>query len=143
MPHLPRRGAGLAPAWDEAEAELRLAHDELLPHKPGGAAEASYGVGEVLRRRGDLAAAEQAFWPPGTGWDPQPGLALLRLAQGRVAAAEAGLRPLLASPPLVDRFAQARLLAAQVEVSIASRRSARPARRLGSWPPSSRPCPAR
>jgi DNA-binding NarL/FixJ family response regulator len=108
-------------AWDEAEAEMRLAHDELLPHKPGGAAEASYGVGEVLRRRGDLAAAEQAFVrAQQLGWDPQPGMALLRLAQGRVDAASAALRSALASPPLVDRFAHARLLAAQVDVSIAA-----------------------
>ena len=107
--------------WDEAEAELRQAHDELLPHKPGGAAEASYAVGEVLRRRGDLAAAEQAFLrAQRLGWDPQPGLALLRLAQGRVDAAAAALRSTLASPPLVDRFAHARLLAAQVDVSIAA-----------------------
>jgi ATP/maltotriose-dependent transcriptional regulator MalT len=107
--------------WDEAEAELRLAHDELLPHKPGGAAEASYGVGEVLRRRGDLAAAELAFVrAQRLGWDPQPGLALLRLAQGRVAAAAAALRSTLASPPPVDRFAHARLLAAQVDVSVAA-----------------------
>ena len=71
-------------AWAEAEAELRRAHQELLPHKPQGAAEASYGVGEVLRRRGDLAGAEQAFVrAQQLGWDPQPGMALLRLAQGR------------------------------------------------------------
>ena len=86
--------------WDEAEAELRLAHDELLPHKPGGAAEASYGVGEVLRRRGDLAAAERAFLAAQReGWDPQPGLALLRLAQGRVPGRRGGApdRPGLAA----------------------------------------------
>ena len=59
--------------WDEAEAELRQAHDELLPHKPGGAAEASYAVGELLRRRGDLAAAERAFVSAQRlGWDPSP-----------------------------------------------------------------------
>ena len=107
--------------WDEAEAELRLAHDELLPHKPGGAAEASYGVGEVLRRRGDLAAAERAFLAAQReGWDPQPGLALLRLAQGRVQAAGAALRTALASRSAVDRLASARLLAAQVDVAIAA-----------------------
>jgi ATP/maltotriose-dependent transcriptional regulator MalT len=44
----------------------------------------------------------------------------LRLAQGRVAAAAAALRPALVSPPLVDGFTHARLLAAQVEVSIAA-----------------------
>jgi DNA-binding CsgD family transcriptional regulator len=107
-------------AWDEAEAEMRRAHNELLPHKPQGAAEASYGVGEVLRRRGDLVGAEQAFArAQQLGWDPQPGLALLRLAQGRVEAAAAALRSALASPT-VDRFALARLLAAQVLVAIAA-----------------------
>jgi ATP/maltotriose-dependent transcriptional regulator MalT len=107
-------------AWDEAEVELRRAHQELLPHKPQGAAEASYGVGEVLRRRGDLAGAERAFVrAQQLGWDPQPGMALLRLAQGRVEAAAAALRSALASHT-VDRFGRARLLAAQVEVSIAA-----------------------
>jgi DNA-binding NarL/FixJ family response regulator len=107
-------------AWVEAEAELRRAHQQLLPHKPQGAAEASYGVGEVLRRRGDLAGAEQAFvQAQQLGWDPQPGLALLRLAQGHVEAAAAALRSALASPT-VDRFGRARLLAAQVEVTIAA-----------------------
>ena len=107
-------------AWAEAEAELRRAHQELLPHKPQGAAEASYGVGEVLRRRGDLAGAEQAFVrAQQLGWEPQPGMALLRLAQGRVEAAAAALRSALASHT-VDRFGRARLLAAQVEVGIAA-----------------------
>jgi DNA-binding CsgD family transcriptional regulator len=107
-------------AWAEAEAEMRRAHQELLPHKPQGAAEASYGVGEVLRRRGDLQGAEQAFVrAQQLGWDPQPGMALLRLAQGRVEAAAAALRSALASPS-VDRFGRARLLAAQVEVLIAA-----------------------
>jgi ATP/maltotriose-dependent transcriptional regulator MalT len=107
-------------AWDEAEAEMRRAHQELLPHKPQGAAEASYGVGEILRRRGDLAGAEQAFVrAQQLGWDPQPGMALLRLAQGRVDAAAAALRSALASHT-VDRFARARLLAAQVEVAVAA-----------------------
>jgi tetratricopeptide (TPR) repeat protein len=107
-------------AWAEAEAEMRRAHQQLLPHKPRGAAEASYGVGEVLRRRGDLAGSEQAFVrAQQLGWDPQPGMALLRLAQGRVDAAAAALRSALASP-MVDRFGRARLLAAQVEVAIAA-----------------------
>jgi DNA-binding NarL/FixJ family response regulator len=109
-------------AWADAEAELRRAHQELLPHKPRGAAEASYGVGEVLRRRGELVGAEQAFMrAQQLGWEPQPGMALLRLAQGRVEAAAAALRSALAAPA-VDRFGRARLLAAQVEVAIAAGR---------------------
>ena len=107
-------------AWVEAEAEMRRAHEQLLSHKKRGAGEASYGVGELLRRRGDLAAAEQAFvLAQQLGWDPQPGMALLRLAQGRVQAAGAALRSALASPT-VDRFGRARLLAAQVEVTVAA-----------------------
>jgi DNA-binding NarL/FixJ family response regulator len=122
--------------WDEAETELRQARDELLPHRPGGAAEASYAVGEVLRRRGDLAAAERAFvTAQREGWDPQPGLALVRLAQGRVKAAVAALRPALVSPPALDPFALTRLLAAQVDVSIAAGaldRASEAARRLAA-----------
>lgn len=107
-------------AWVEAEAEMRRAHEQLLSHKKRGAGEASYGVGELRRRRGDLAEAEQAFvLAQQLGWDPQPGMALLRLAQGRVEAAAAALRSALASPT-VDRFGRARLLAAQVEVTVAA-----------------------
>jgi DNA-binding CsgD family transcriptional regulator len=107
-------------AWDEAEAELRRAHQQLLPHKPQGAAEASYAVGEILRHRGELVEAERAFVrAQQLGWDPQPGMALLRLAQGRVDAAAAALRSALAAPT-VDRYGRARLLAAQVEVAIAA-----------------------
>jgi ATP/maltotriose-dependent transcriptional regulator MalT len=107
-------------AWDEAEAELRRAHQQLLPHKPHGAAEASYAVGEVLRHRGALVEAERAFVrAQQLGWDPHPGMALLRLAQGRVDAAAAALRSALAAPT-VDRYGRARLLAAQVEVAIAA-----------------------
>ena len=107
-------------AWVEAEAEMRRAHEQLLSHKKRGAGEASYGVGELLRRRGDLAEAEQAFvLAQQLGWDPQPGMALLRLAQGRVEAAAAALRSALASPT-VDRFGRARLLAAQVDVTVAA-----------------------
>jgi ATP/maltotriose-dependent transcriptional regulator MalT len=76
----------------------------------------------VLRRRGDLAGAERAFVrAQQLGWDPQPGMGLLRLAQGQVGAASAALRSALASQT-VDRFARARLLAAQVDVAVAAGR---------------------
>jgi DNA-binding NarL/FixJ family response regulator len=68
---------------------------------------------------GDLAGAEEAFLTAHElGRDPQPGLALLRLAQGRTRAASTALASCLAGGDwgLLDR---ARLLAAQVEVSLA------------------------
>ena len=121
VPHLPRRGAGPAGRLGRGRGRAAPGPRRAAAPQPGGAAEASYAVGELLRRRGDLAAAERAFVSAQRlGWDPQPGLALLRLAQGRVGAAAAALRSTLASPPLVDRFAHARLLAAQVDVSIAA-----------------------
>jgi DNA-binding NarL/FixJ family response regulator len=53
------------------------------------------------------------------GRDPQPGLALLRLAQGRVDAAAASIRAALAGETQ-DRLWRARLCAAQVEVALAA-----------------------
>jgi hypothetical protein len=53
------------------------------------------------------------------GRDPQPGLALLRLAQGRVDAAAASIRAALAGETQ-DRLRRARLCAAQVEVALAA-----------------------
>ena len=49
---------------------------------------AYYEIGEIRRRLGDLDGAEQAFHDASEyGCDPQPGLALLRLAQGKRDAA--------------------------------------------------------
>ncbi len=55
-----------------------------------------YREAEIQRLRGALADAEQAYRDASElGWQPQPGLALLRLAQGRTAAAAATVRRLL------------------------------------------------
>jgi DNA-binding CsgD family transcriptional regulator len=78
-------------------------------------AEALYAIGEINLRRGELGAAEDRFVRAHEmGRDPQPGLAALRLAQGKIDAAVTGLRLSLASAdePIQPR---ARLLAAQVE----------------------------
>ncbi len=78
-----------------------------------------YEIGELRRARGDDAGAEQAFARAHElGRDPQPGLALLRLAQGDVGAARAALQAALAAagPPLT----RMPLLTALVEVAAAS-----------------------
>jgi DNA-binding CsgD family transcriptional regulator len=112
----------LGGAWDEAEAEAARVADDLASLNVPAAAEGWYQVGELRRLRGDLDGAESAYRNAHErGRDPQPGIALLRLAQGRGEAAAAGLRVALAAAtsPAV-RLGRARLLAAQVEVAMAA-----------------------
>jgi ATP/maltotriose-dependent transcriptional regulator MalT len=111
---------GLRGAWTEAEGEIRMAGDELAAFKPRSAGAALYALGEIQRRRGDLAGAEHSFLRAHElGRDPQPGLSLVRLAQGQTEAAAAALRTALAGAPS-SRMRRAYLLAAAVEVALAA-----------------------
>ncbi|MCI0633622.1 MAG: LuxR C-terminal-related transcriptional regulator [Actinobacteria bacterium] len=111
--------ANLRGAWPEAEAEAARASEELMVLSPVAAAEALYEVGEARRRIGDLAGAEEAFGRANElGFEPQPGLALLRLAQGDAEAAHHALSLAVGSGPRT-RPRQARILGAQVEVALA------------------------
>jgi hypothetical protein len=59
-----------------------MAAEELAAFKPRSAAEALYALAEIERRRGDLVSAEHSLLQAHQlGRDPQPGLALVRLAQ--------------------------------------------------------------
>ena len=88
-------------AWAEAEAAAALAAEELAAIDPASAGLAQYQIGEIRRRRGDLAGAAVAYGRAHElGADPQPGLALLRLAQGDADVAAAALRTALASLPV-------------------------------------------
>lgn len=80
--------------WSEALAEARRAIKRCLQgENPAAAGEASYQCGEIHRLRGDFGAAEVAYREAtGHGWEPQPGFALMRLAQGKTDAAEAAIR---------------------------------------------------
>ncbi|HEX6195550.1 MAG TPA: LuxR C-terminal-related transcriptional regulator [Jiangellaceae bacterium] len=105
-----------------AAVEARRACEEMLAFEPHLAGEAFYVRGEILRRRGETRAAEQAFAEAlELGHDPQPGLAMIRLAQGRTDAAMAALRAALADSGGLP-FRTASLLAAQVEVTLAADR---------------------
>ena len=111
--------ASLRGAWPEAEAEATRASREVR-FNPRVAARAFYETGEIRRRVGNLPGAEEAFARAHElGLQPQPGLALLRLAQGKPVAALQALRVALADEP-AGRPRRARLLAAQVEVALAA-----------------------
>jgi DNA-binding CsgD family transcriptional regulator len=106
-------------AWGRAEEEAARVCTELASMNAGAVAEAHYTLGELGRLRGDTVTAEEAYRQAhALGRDPQPGLALLRLAQGQGVAAVSGLRSALTAAT-EDRLHRARLLAAQVEVAAA------------------------
>ncbi|MFJ5829781.1 LuxR C-terminal-related transcriptional regulator [Streptomyces sp. NPDC093089] len=114
----------LVGAWDLAEEEARLACREVPVDCLESAAAAYYAAGDVQRRQGRLDAAAVSYaHAHELGRIPQPGLALLRLAQGRADAAVAGVELALAcqSDPRHDLLGRARLLAARTEVALAVR----------------------
>jgi DNA-binding CsgD family transcriptional regulator/tetratricopeptide (TPR) repeat protein len=108
-------------AWDEALEEARRAGerfaDGVLNERVAG--KAHYRQGEVHRLRGERGAAEASYREASRrGYEPQPGLALLRLAEGKRNAASSAISRVLdeASQPRV----RAALLPAYVEVMLAS-----------------------
>ena len=85
--------ASLRGTWETAAALARQACDDLTSHDPRYAGEAHYLIGELHRMTGDLDLAEEAFTRAHQlGRVPQPGLARVRMAQGRLDAAVKGLR---------------------------------------------------
>lgn len=107
-------------AWREAAEEARRARARCDRNvDPEAAGEACYQQAEIHRLRGESSDAEEAYrCASHYGREPQPGLALLRLSQGRTDAASASLRRVLAaaSAPLV----RARFLPALVDVALAA-----------------------
>jgi DNA-binding NarL/FixJ family response regulator len=106
-------------AWTDAEDEALRVCEDIAHIHAGVAAEGHYQVGEIRRLRGDLEGADEAYAEAHRlGRDPQPGLAQLRLAQGRTEAAANAIRSALAG--VTNPLARARLLPAQVEIAIAA-----------------------
>jgi class 3 adenylate cyclase len=105
--------------WTAAEAQAVAACEELQDFDRAFAAGGRYEIGEIRRRRGDFAGAEEAYSAANElGKDPQPGLALLRLAEGKVAVAAAGISRSLQD--VEEPLARLRRLPAQVEIAIAA-----------------------
>jgi len=100
-------------AWPEAFEEAQSACTRLTGPAVGSA---YYEVGELHRLRGSFADAEQAYRTANShGRQPEPGLALLRLARGNLSAAQATLRRLYDEPGRLDR---PEILAAYAEVML-------------------------
>ena len=109
----------LSGSWPEAFEEAHRASTRLSHARGGDAGHAAYQEGEIHRLRGELAEAEQAYARAGErGRDPQPGLALLRMAQGRVDLAAAASRRILSATS--DPLQRTRFLPAHVEIMLAA-----------------------
>ncbi len=107
-------------AWRAALEEVQQAGDRLrqgaLNQRSAGSAH--YRVGEIQRLQGNFAAAEEAYRAASRlGFEPQPGLALLRLAQGNRAAAAAAIGRVAAET--TEPLKRAELLPALVEIMLA------------------------
>jgi hypothetical protein len=114
---------------DEAEREAVGACEELRPYLRREMGWPLSELGQIRLRRGDIDGAEQALLAAHrAGWDPQPGLALVRLARGDVATAATSIRDALERPvrvPSKERppdtdLQRAPLLEAQVEIDVAA-----------------------
>jgi hypothetical protein len=109
----------LSGSWADALAEARLAGQRFVATKNPAAGVARYREAELLRLRGEFAVAEEAYREASRlGWEPQPGLAQLRLAQGKVDGALAAVRR--ASAEIAEPLKRAALLPAHVEIALAA-----------------------
>jgi DNA-binding CsgD family transcriptional regulator len=109
----------LGGSWADALEEARLAGSRFVETKNPAAGVAYYRQAELLRLQGEFAAAEEAYREASRfGWEPQPGLAQLRLAQGRPGAALTAIRR--ASAEVTEPLKRAALLPAQVEIALAA-----------------------
>ena len=113
----------------EAEDQALMACEELRPYLGRELGWPLNELGRIRLHKGDVAGAEEALLASHrAGWDPQPDLALARLAQGDVPTALASIRDALERPlrvPSKERppntdLQRAPLLEAQVEIEIAA-----------------------
>jgi ATP/maltotriose-dependent transcriptional regulator MalT len=105
--------------WDDSLAEAVRARQRLSDPAHPALGLACYQQGELLRLRGEFADAELAYRAAGEhGYEPAPGLPLLRLAEGNVDAARAAITRLVAEQE--EPFGRAVMLGAAVEILLAA-----------------------
>jgi len=104
--------------WDIAAEQAHVVCTELVGMNVAVVAEGHYLRADLLRLRGRVNEAEDAYFRAHElGRDPQPGLALLRAQSGQVVAAVASLRSSVMAhrgPP----YGRAPLLRALVDVAV-------------------------
>lgn len=114
--------------WAEAEVEALGASEELRRFMRSDAGWPMAELGQIRLRMGNLAGAQKAFQEARElGWDPNPGWALLRLAQGDLEGAADSIVDSLENQPAVaslegppnTELRRAPLLAAQAEIAVA------------------------
>jgi DNA-binding CsgD family transcriptional regulator len=105
-------------SWTDALEEARRAGKRFVETGNQAAGLAHYRQGELFRLQGRFDAAEEAYREASRfGWEPQPGLALLRLAQGRGDVAAASIRR--SEAETTQPLKRAGLLPAYVEIILA------------------------
>jgi DNA-binding CsgD family transcriptional regulator len=106
-------------SWAEAIAQARLARERLArPSRQLAYGAAVYQQGELHRLLGQSEQAEACYRDASAaGRDPQPGLAMLRLRQGRAADAAHAMDRALSETG--DSVARTALLGASVEIMLA------------------------
>ena len=120
MPGAPRRGHATARHGDQALQEAERAAERFTRGVLNQIAcgQAHYRRGEIHRLRGEFELAESAYREASrSGYEPQPGLALLRLAQRATDVAAASIRRTIAEA--TDPLDRVRLLPGYVEIMLA------------------------
>ena len=121
-------------AWQEADREVQQVCERICTGDPEVLGEAWYRRAEILRLRGRFDDAEKAYrTASGNGRDPQPGLALLRVAQGRLVDGVGAIERVLTGA--IQAWQRARVLPAYTEIMLAAgelEKAAEAARDLGA-----------
>jgi len=105
-------------AWAEAEESARQGAEELRAYnRMIHVGEAQYQVGEIRLRMGDVSSAHDAFRQASEmGRDPQPGMSILAMMEGRTDAAMASIQRALDDTE--SRLERRRFLPAFIEIAI-------------------------
>ncbi len=107
--------------WEEAERAALQVVADLDAMRVEYAAEAWYVIAESRRLRGDPGATDAYDEAHARGRNPQPGRALLRLAEGDAAGAATSVHSAVAAAG-ADPLRRAPLCAAAVEITVAAGR---------------------